>query len=466
MQKRPPREDLDISVGFISLGCAKNLVDTQLMAGTLLTNRVKLAPRPEEADVILVNTCSFIETARQESIEAIHSACEMKSQGRCRAVVVAGCYAQRYRERLKSHLPEVDAFIGLEELEQLALVIRRLAEGERGIVEVSATSRRVFEPKVPSLVFTGGPYAYVKIAEGCNHRCGFCAIPGIRGAYRSRPIGKIVREAETLLESGIRELNLISQDVTFYGQDLGPRTSLPALLQALAKIGGRFWVRLLYGYPAHVSDELLETMAAIPQMCRYLDVPIQHSHPDILRAMQRADTVSHVETLVVRARAVMPDISLRTTCLVGFPGETDTHFQHLLDYLQRNRLDHVGAFTFSPEEGTPAAALPARPAPEEAEERCARLMREQASIVKERARARVGKEEEVLLERPHAEGHTVWIARSRREAPEADGEIFVEKARAPRTGTFCRVRHIEALDYDMRATAAERPTTRRARKKP
>ncbi|MEI6514523.1 MAG: radical SAM protein, partial [bacterium] len=245
-----------ITVGFISLGCAKNLVDSEHMASVLRAEGIALARSPEEADVILVNTCGFIGDAKAESVDAILRACDLKKAGGCRAVIVAGCLIQRYKAELQRAIPEVDAFIGLDQLPEIGRVVRRLAAGEHGILEVSAVSRKVFSPLPTRLILTGGPFAYLKIAEGCNHQCAFCAIPGIRGRYRSRGIPDIVREAETLLGQGIRELNLISQDTTRYGHDLKDGTNLPELLRQLGRIGGKFWIRLLYGHPAHLSDEL------------------------------------------------------------------------------------------------------------------------------------------------------------------------------------------------------------------
>ena len=444
-----------ISVGFVSLGCPKNLVDSQLMAGVLLSENAVFAPTPEEADVVIVNTCAFIDKAREESVKAIHSVCRLKTRGVCKAVVVTGCLPQRYRESLRSTLPDVDAFVGLDQLEQIGRVVRRVAAGHGDILAVSARASRLFEPKHPALVFSRGAYAYLKVAEGCDHRCSFCAIPGIRGRHRSRPIHRIVREAEKLLESGIRELDIISQDVTSYGRDLGAESRLPALLRALGGIGGKFWIRLLYSYPSRVTPELLETMSAIPQVCRYLDIPIQHSHPEILRAMGRADTVRSVEGMAARIRSALPGVTLRTTCLLGFPGETREHFRHLVEFVREAQFDHLGVFVFSPEEGTRAFDRPGRPSPGVAEQRRDRLMRTQRAIVDRKAAARIGAEEEVLLERRAGRGNTIGSGRSRREAPEIDGTVIVSglPAEAAR-GTFLRVRYTAQRGYDMKATAA------------
>jgi len=355
----------------------------------------------------------------------------------CQAVLVAGCFPQRYRGDIRTRLPEVDAFIGLDDLDRVADTVQRLARGEQGIVEVSEKTTRLFEPALPGVVFSTGPYAYLKVAEGCNHRCTFCAIPGIRGAYRSRPIDAIAREAENLLARGFRELDLISQDITSYGRDRQDAADLPALLRALGRLGGHFWIRLLYGYPAAVTDSLLAAMAEVPAVCHYLDLPIQHSHPDVLRAMGRNETVASIREMAARIRRVLPDAVLRTTCLVGFPGETDEHFDHLLAFMKETAFDHLGAFVFSPEQGTPAFRLPNRPSRETAEARRDQLMLAQQEIVHRRSAALVGTKGKVLLERPHPQHRSVWVGRSYRQAPEVGGEVWGKGApgAAPLTQT-------------------------------
>ena len=465
-----PASTAPLTVGLISLGCAKNLVDAQTMVGDLIDHGIVLAPSPEEADIVLVNTCAFIESAREESVDAILDACRLKTEGNCRGVLVAGCMSQRYREELHVSLPEVDAFVGLDQLDHVGDIILKLGGSEQAILDISEEASRLYEPSHPELSLTGGPFGYLKVAEGCNHACAFCAIPAIRGRHRSRPVNRLVAEAESLLDAGVRELDLISQDITFYGRDLRDGSTLPGLLRALSTIGGEFWIRLLYGYPSHVTDELLASMAELPQVCHYLDIPIQHSHPDILKAMHRAETVEAVRTLAARARAVMPDIALRTTCLVGFPGETEGHFQHLLDFVEETEFDHLGTFTFSPEEGTAAATMPHSPPAELAEERRDRLMTLQQTIVAARTGARVGQEARVLLDRRLSEldfddelladlnPATMGSARSRAEAPEVDGEILIEGLPDhAEPGTFLSVRYTEALGYDMAAIPVDAP---------
>jgi ribosomal protein S12 methylthiotransferase len=330
--------------------------------------------------------------------------------------------------------------------------VRRIGRGEHGITALTATSRRLFDPGRRLVVLSGGPYAYLKVAEGCNHLCAFCAIPGIRGRYRSRPIQRVVREAERLLEAGCRELNLVSQDTTAYGTDLPGRQRLPDLLRALGRIGGKFWIRFLYGYPTRVSDELLATMGETPGVCRYLDVPVQHADQAVLRAMRRADTITAVADLPRRVRGALPGTALRTTCLLGHPGETESGFGRLLRYIRESRFDHLGAFVFSPEDGTPAADLPRRPAARTAERRRRQLLEAQWDVVVENGRRRIGEHMEVLLEKRTGGQSGEWIARSQAQAPEVDGVTIVRGAPlSVKPGDFARVRIAAAKDYDLEA---------------
>jgi len=442
---------MSVSVGFISLGCSKNLVDSQVMAGYLKAGLVALAASPETADVIVINTCAFIEAAREEAAEAILSACAYKAKGACRAVVVTGCMVQRYRARLAKAFPDVDAFLGIDELERIGEVVARAAAGRRvGVVAAAGAAKKVYNPLYPTLLFTGGPFAYLKIAEGCNHRCAYCAIPNIRGAFRSRGMDDLLREAGAMVRAGVREINLISQDSMMYGTDLAERRPrIAELVRRLDELDGAFWLRILYGYPAGVTDEVLEVLNMSRHVCRYLDLPIQHSHPAILKAMNRSSAVQATADLAGRLRQAVPGIVLRTTCLVGFPGETEAHFEHLLEALERARFDHVGVFAYSPEEGTPAFGR-AAPDMAVAEERCGRLMALQKRIVRERAKTLRGTFDTALLLRRSKAGE--WRARLPRQAPEVDGETRVtgvpESAKA---GDFMRVEITGAKGYDLAA---------------
>jgi len=444
------------TVGFISLGCAKNLVDSQTMAGFLLSENLTLAPSPEEADVVVVNTCAFIDEAREESREAILAACELKRDGLCSSVVVAGCMPQRYRDTILESMPEVDAFIGLDQLDQIGGIVRNLSKSAVSFARIGKHATRLFEPRIP-VVFSGGSYAYLKIAEGCNHGCSFCAIPGIRGHHRSRGIKQIVNEAETLLKSGFRELDIISQDTTSYGKDLKADVNLAALLKELGSIRGEFWIRLLYAYPTLITDELLEIIASTPQICHYLDIPIQHSDPAILKAMGRAGTTRAVHVMAERIRSYIPDVALRTTCLVGFPGETDQQFHRLVDFVKETRFDNLGVFVYSPEENTKAYAMEDVPSPAVAEERRNAIMEAQREVVDEQAQSLIGKEETFVLDCPGDDPGT-WMARSYRRAPEADGLVHIKGVPGTgKTGAFIHARYTAQDEYDMKGIFVKLP---------
>ena len=440
--------DAIFSVGFVSLGCPKNLVDSQLMAESLLSQGFQLAPDPDAADVIIVNTCAFIEDARAESLDAIEAVCEQKHAGGCQAVLVAGCMPQRYQDRIQQALPAVDGFIGLDCIDQAGTIIRQVLAARQPVFAVTAASQRIFEPK-GTVVFSTGAHAFLKIAEGCNHGCTFCAIPGIRGKHRSRKTADIVQEAQTLVRKGFRELDLIAQDIMAYGKDLTPATSLDALLAALSDLGQTYWLRLLYGYPSLLTDALLETIAGTPAICHYLDIPIQHSHPDILRAMRRAGTITAVENLPARIRQCLPDATLRTTALVGFPGETDAQFQHLRAYLDAAAFDHLGVFCYSPEENTPAAALPAQVDPDVAYERQDILMQEQQKRVQTRLRHSKGQKATVLIDAPGRKPGELR-ARNQGQAPDVDGVVWIRNApQSWKPGMFVEVKYNAFRGYDL-----------------
>jgi ribosomal protein S12 methylthiotransferase len=448
---------MSVSVGFISLGCSKNLVDSQVMAGYLKAGRIALAPSPEAADIILVNTCAFIEAAREEAAEAIQSACAHKANGHCRAVIVAGCMVQRYRARLEKAFPEVDAFLGIDELERIGEVVRRVADGQRcGVVAGRGEAVKLYNPAYPTLLFTGGPFAYLKIADGCNHRCAYCAIPSIRGRFRSRAMDDVVAEAAGMVSAGVRELNLIAQDSLMYGADQARKPQIAELMRRIDALEGEFRFRILYGYPSGVTDEVIEVLNTARHVCKYLDLPIQHSHPDVLKAMNRAAAVTATQGLAARLRQAVPGVVLRTTCLVGFPGETESHFEHLLAAVGEAKFDHLGVFAYSPEEGTSAFDREA-PDPEIAEERCRRLMALQKKIVRERVKALTGTRDTALLLRRGSAG--VWQARLPRQAPEVDGETHVKGVPATaKPGDFVPVTITGGRGYDLEATfTANRP---------
>lgn len=447
-----------LSVGFVSLGCSKNLVDTQLMAGFLKRDDITLAHSPEEADIILVNTCAFIQDAREEAADAILAACEQKRAGGCRAVIVAGCMVQRYREKLAKAFPDVDAFLGVDNLESVSEIVQKLEQGKRPkrVQAGSEKPAKIYNPAYPTLLFTGGPFAYLKISEGCDHRCAFCAIPGIRGPFRSRPEADLLREAKAMIGAGVKEINLIAQDVLRYGRDFAPdrKPRIASLLRKLDKLDGDFQLRLLYGYPSAVTDEILELLATSKHLCRYLDVPVQHCNPSVLKAMGRADAIDATLGFAERLRKAVPGITLRTTCLVGFPGETDAAFAELLDYVKVSRFDHLGTFVYSPEEGTRALLLPDVPDLEIAEARRDALMAAQQKIVRERARSLVGQRDRALLLRAPAKKGGAWTARLPRQAPDVDGETRVKNVPADaKAGDFLPVKITGARGYDLLAEA-------------
>lgn len=445
------------TIGIISLGCSKNLADSEAMAGYLLKAGYQLAPSPEAADVILVNTCAFIESAREEGAENILSACAYKAEGHCKAVIVAGCMPQRYRAQMLDAFPEVDAFLGVDELDRLPELLKQLEHRRRSdrealLAVAPGLPTRTFDKPIPALRLSGQIFAYAKIAEGCNHACAFCAIPQFRGHLRSRPMEAIETEVRELIATGTREINLIAQDVTAYGKDLRNGSSLAALLRRLDALEGDFWLRWLYGFHNHVTDELLEVMAGAKHIVPYFDLPIQHAHPDILRAMRRADTIAAIDTFPERLRAAVPGATLRTTCMVGFPGETEEHFQALLDYIQRVRFDALGTFIFSPEAGTAAADLPGLPPPEVARDRLARLMSAQRAIAKARNRERVGTTARALILSRTPTGGA--LARLPHQAPEVDG--LTRLAHLPEgvnPGTFLPVTLTGTRGYDLTARA-------------
>ena len=455
-----PATGATVQVGLISLGCAKNLVDSEIMAGHLKQAGMALTPNPDQADVMIVNTCSFIDAAKEESIGAILEANQHRGMRRRHAaqkIIVAGCMAQRFAAELSQSLPEVDAFIGLDQLTQIVPIIEGLLAQDRqkAAPENFVTPQPRFIPDfdTPRFRLTAPHTAYVKIAEGCNHPCSFCIIPQMRGRHRSRTMASIVAEARGLVAEGVRELNLISQDTTYFGMDrweakAGPRApvdssrgdSLAALLRELQKIEGDFWIRLLYTHPAHWSDELIATVAASSKVARYIDMPLQHISDPMLAAMRRETSSQHIRDLVKRIRAGIPGIALRTTFIVGFPGETEEDFSTLLDFIAETRFERLGVFRYSREEGTRAAKAPGHLSARIKEARWKKAMTLQRRIALEQARAATGQRLRVLVE-------SRGIARGEMDAPEVDARVFVPE-KLP-IGEFAEVRVVGAQDYDL-----------------
>jgi len=437
-----------LRVGLINLGCPKNQVDAEVMLGQLSAAGYRIAETPEEAELLIVNTCGFIQEAKEESLQHILQAAELKRAGRCRALVVSGCLPQRYREELPRLLPEVDAFVGTGEFPRIAEIVRRTLErpsaGQCWITGHTA----LMTAALPRLRLTPPHLAYVKIAEGCDHRCAFCAIPAIRGPLQSRSRRDILAEVRRLAADGVREVVLISQDPTSYGRDRGDRHGLIRLLEGLGGVPGLLWIRLHYLYPTRVTRELLRLMATEPRLCRYLDIPLQHSDRAILRAMGRGGDAGSLRRLVERAREAVPGLIVRTSFITGFPGESPAQFAGLLRFVREMRFERVGAFCYSDEEGTAAARLAPQVPRRVAESRRARLMAAQAVIAEEQQRALVGSIQEVLVDGPAPGYPGLQVGRTAGQAPEVDGQVFLTGGPQP-AGRLVRVRILEALEHDL-----------------
>jgi len=434
------------SVGVVSLGCNKNRVDTETALGLLQDDGFVFTPRPEDADVLMVNTCGFIDSAKEESINTILEMAQFKETGKCRLLVVTGCLVQRYEKDLLKELPEIDILLGVNQYGQLPAMIRKALEG-KAAPAVSACADDFSYCEHRRVLTTPAYSAYIRIGEGCSNRCTFCAIPLIRGPYRSRGEEQILAEIRDLAARGVREHILVAQDTTRYGTETHEHTTLPALMKKAAEIDGVDWLRVLYCYPDETNDELLDVLADHPKVCPYLDIPVQHVNAELLRRMHRRGTRDDILRCVRGARD--RGLTLRTSIIVGFPGETEDQFRELLDFVEETEFDRLGAFTYSPEEGTPAAKMPDQVPDEVKQERFDRLMTLQQKISRRRNEARIGSVEQVLV--TAAGDGEVCLGRSSREAPETDGEIYVRcGGKIPESGLFIPVRITEAGDYDLK----------------
>ena len=431
-------------VALVQLGCPKNWVDGEWMLGQAQAAGFELVTS-QEADAVIVNTCGFIDAAKAESVDALLQAGRMKAEGRCRAVVAVGCLVARYPEELRKELPEVDYFYGFADLPRLVPELVR--DGLLLAAEVLHPGERVF--------LGGSPHVrYLKISEGCDHTCAFCAIPLMRGNHRSRPLEGLVREAQLLEAQGAREVNLIAQDLGHYGRDLPDGPRLPDLLRALLRGTTVPWLRMLYVYSAGVSAELVELLATERRLVPYLDLPIQHASDRMLEAMRRPERQATIRAKVERLRAAVPDLALRTTALVGFPGETDADFQALMDFVDEMRFDRLGAFAYSAQEGTAAAALEDDVPEAVKQDRLAELLEVQRAVSSERLEALVGRETDVLVDGPSDDGSPApWVGRTAWQADDVDGCAYLRAAPPPAPGSFVRARVVEALDYDVVAEA-------------
>ncbi len=438
-----------LSVGMISLGCNKNRVDSETALGLLADHGYTFTGDPAQADILMVNTCGFIESAKEESIDTIFEMAQYKQTGKCRLLVVTGCLAQRYEEALKAEIPEIDLLMGVNQYRELPAAIERALKGEKRSYCADDNSYYAHDRVLTTPFYS----AYTRIGEGCSNRCTFCAIPLIRGAYRSRPEADVLAEIEKLAKQGVREHILVAQDTTRFGTDRGPaggngtHTTLPELMKKAAAIDGVDWLRVLYCYPDETDDRLLDVIANTPNICKYLDLPIQHVNDTVLKRMHRRGNKADILRCIKGARA--RGLTLRTSIIVGFPGETEEQFQELLDVLGEAEFDRLGAFTYSPEEDTPAARMPDQIPEEIKQERLDRLMTMQSAISLKRNQARVGTTEKVLVTDVAEDGFI--LGRSHREAPETDGEIvFTRKGRpVPEIGTFVNVKITQADTYDL-----------------
>jgi ribosomal protein S12 methylthiotransferase len=435
-------------VHLVSLGCPKNRVDSEVMVGKLRSGPFQLVDQPEDADVIVVNTCSFIQPATEESIETVLEMAKFKESGRCKKLVVTGCMVQRYGTSLEGELPEVDHFLGTGEYHRITEVLEaRSNETPKSFIDVPLYIHDEFAPRVNSWSKCS---AYLKISEGCDHRCAFCIIPQLRGKLRSRSIASLVAEAERLAAEGVVELNLISQDSTAYGRDLRDGSDLGGLMKALAGIERIQWIRLHYAYPIGIPKSLLEVMANEPKIVRYLDMPLQHASGPMLKAMRRGVTRDGQERILDRIRAHVPDITLRTTFIVGFPGETDADFRELCDFVEKQQFDHVGVFTYFQEEGTPAAALEGQVEEQVKQDRQKELMKLQAKISRRKLKAMVGRAVPVLVEGVSDESELLLRGRTDRQAPDVDGQVFINDAPEDVVvGQIRSLRITQAGDYDL-----------------
>ncbi len=441
-------------VGFVSLGCPKNLVDSEVMMGHLKQNGYQITSDAEEAETVVVNTCGFIDSAKKESIDAILEAARLKTDGRAKRLIVAGCLVERYRDELKAEMPEVDAFIGTNQINDI-LTVCNPATNVRSLPIVqlgNQSATYLYDESTPRVLATPSHYAFVKIAEGCDRPCAFCFIPQMRGHFRSRRFGSIVAEAHQLAEEGVKELILVAQDSSRYGEDLGKPDALARLLRELARVDGIEWVRVMYTYPTHISDAFLDVLAEEPRAVKYLDMPLQHASQNVLKLMKRGGNRRSLERLIERVRRRVPGIAVRTTFITGFPGETEDDFAELLGFVKSVEFDRVGVFTYSDEEGTPAFALAAKVDARTAAGRRTALMKEQRRISRRKNKARVGEVVRVLFEGESKESELLWQGRMETQAPDIDGCVLINDVPdgvLPVPGDFVNVEITEAHEYDL-----------------
>src|SRR5580704_3241696 len=466
-------------ISFVSLGCPKNLVDSEVMMGLLAQAGAELSPRAEDADVIVVNTCSFIESAQQESVNTILEMVEHKTSGRAKKVVVAGCLVERFRDEIRKRIPEVDAVVGTGELQKILVatgvaptsapsnspfvVLQSRAEGDARAAQgrfsrgqwdgaIADLPNYLYDDETPRILATPKHTAYIKIAEGCDHPCTFCIIPQLRGQFRSRRFESVIAEAERLAQAGVREITLIGQDTTCYGEDFGLKDGLALLLEKLAKIEDLRWVRFLYAYPNKITGKLLETIGSSDKICSYMDVPLQHASAPVLKRMKRGGGAEVFLRSIAKMRRAISALTLRTSFIVGFPGETEKEFEELCEFVREAQFDWMGTFGYSDQEGADAFGLEKKLSPREIEQRRKHLMQIQRKVSKKRKKALVGKEFDFRLQGTSEETDLLLEGRTAMHAPEIDGKVFVNdfpEETEPQAGEFYRCQIMEAHDYDL-----------------
>lgn len=431
---------------FISLGCDKNLVDSEVMLGLLAKEGYQMVDDEQEADVIVINTCCFIHDAKEESIQTILEMAQYKEEGRLKALIVTGCLAQRYHQEILDEIPEVDAVLGTTAYTEIARAIEEALEGKGKVTTEDLNALPLTDPH--RIVTTGGHYAYLKIAEGCGKHCTYCIIPKLRGDYRSVPMERLIAEAKDLAEQGVRELILVAQETTLYGKDLYGEKSLYRLLKELCRIDGIRWIRILYCYPEEIDDPLIQVIKEEKKICHYLDLPIQHASDEVLRRMGRRTSKEQLKAVIGKLREEIPDICLRTTLITGFPGETKEQHEELMEFVDEMEFDRLGVFTYSPEEDTPAAEMPDQIPEEIKEERQAELMELQQDIAFDAAENMIGKEVLVMIEGKVAD-ENAYVGRTYKDAPGVDGLIFINTEEELMSGDFAKVKVTGALEYDL-----------------
>ena len=435
-----------MNILFVSLGCDKNLVDSEVMLGLLANHGHQMVDSEEDADVIVVNTCCFINDAKEESIQTILEMAEYKKTGSIKALIVTGCLAQRYKQEIMDEIEEVDAVLGTTSYDKIVEVIDEALQGHKSLELTDIDALPTVDSK--RLVTTGGHFAYLKIAEGCDKHCTYCIIPKIRGNFRSVPMERLIKEARDLVEQGVKEIILVAQETTLYGVDLYGKKSLHVLLKELCKIGGLRWIRILYCYPEEITDELIQVMKEEDKICNYLDIPIQHASDGVLKRMGRRTSKQQLIDTVKKLREEIPDIALRTTLITGFPGETEEQHEELMEFVDEMEFDRLGVFAYSPEEDTPAATMSDQIEESVKEDRQAELMELQQEIAFDLAERMIGKEVIVMFEGKVAD-ENVYVGRTYMDAPNVDGLIFVETNEELMSGDFAKVRITGALEYDL-----------------